>query len=113
MTAFSQLLNKASLFHKRISSEKLQRFYTKKTLQAFIRKSKMRETTILQQEFVETFLTERAFQRRELHLPCVHHSHRLTHTHTLRPTQPCIPLGSLNQVPASAGGKGTILTSAG
>jgi len=27
-------------------------------------------------------------------------------------TQPCIPLGSLNRVPASAGGKGGILTSA-
>ena len=30
-----------------------------------------------------------------------------------RYTQPCIPLGSLNRVPASAGGKGGILTSVG
>jgi len=28
-------------------------------------------------------------------------------------TQPCIPPGSLNRVPASAGGKGRIHTSAG
>ena len=30
-----------------------------------------------------------------------------------RPTQSCIPPGSLNRVPASAGGKGGILTSVG
>jgi len=29
------------------------------------------------------------------------------------PTQPCIPPGSLNRVPASAGGKGGNVTSAG
>ena len=32
---------------------------------------------------------------------------------TQRSTQPCIPPGSLNRVPALAGGKGGILTSAG
>jgi len=31
----------------------------------------------------------------------------------IRPTQPCIPPGSLNRVPASAGGKGWNVTSVG
>jgi len=31
----------------------------------------------------------------------------------LRSTQPCIPPGSINRVPALAGGKGGILTSVG
>ena len=34
-------------------------------------------------------------------------------THTTRSTQPCIPPRSLNRVPASAGGKGGNVTSAG
>ena len=33
--------------------------------------------------------------------------------HPTRSTQPCIPPGSLNRVPASAGGKGVNVTSAG
>jgi len=43
-------------------------------------------------------------------------SRRLRHVSTVtshRSTQPCISPGSLNRIPATAGGKGGILTSAG
>ena len=40
---------------------------------------KCQKKIILQQEFVEAFLTKRSFEWRELHLPCVHNGHCLKH----------------------------------
>ena len=64
-------------------------------------------------EFAPCSRRRRRTQTKQKADPTITHTHTHTHARTQRSTQPCIPPESLNRVPASAGGKGGILTSVG